>query len=281
MPPPTAAGFPACAATTCPPRGRLRTGLRPGSGGLIVLALLGAPAARADEALSTDRPDFVESSDVVGAGRVQLEGGLVWERDRSGTGTRTRSTPVLLRVGLAPDWEARIETDGALSSLSDGVRVRGSADASLGLKWHQRDGQDGQPALAWLAHLDLDSGSAAFRGNGKRPSLRLVAEWELADDTAVGVMPGLQADRDTDGTRFYSGILAVTASRGLAPGWRGFVEWAGQQLTSARHGGSVISADAGVTWLLSDSLQLDLAASRGIGRSASVTQWGVGVSVRF
>lgn len=45
--------------------------------------------------------------------------------------------------------------------------------------------------MALLAHVDLRSGSSAFRVLGEVPSLRLVAEWELADDASSSIMPGL------------------------------------------------------------------------------------------
>jgi hypothetical protein len=73
--------------------------------------------------------------------------------------------------------------------------------------------------MAWLAHVDLDTGSTAFRGQGLRPSLRFVAEWDLPDDMSIGVMPGLVADKAEDGSRFTAGIFAVTlAKAGRRPG---------------------------------------------------------------
>ena len=74
-----------------------------------------------------DRPDFVESSDVVGKGRVQLETSVAWERDRAGAvKTRLASTPTLLRIGTGEDWELRFETDGRLRLRTDeaGVTTR-------------------------------------------------------------------------------------------------------------------------------------------------------------
>lgn len=53
----------------------------------------------------TDRPDFTEASSTVGKGRVQLEGGYTFSRNRE-TGVREdHSYPeLLLRVGLFADW---------------------------------------------------------------------------------------------------------------------------------------------------------------------------------
>ena len=248
--------------------------------------------AHAEDAIATDRPDFVESSDVVGAGRFQIETGFQFERDRNraaDTLTRTRTTPTLLRIGVGDTWELRVETDGFISQtlrdLSTGTSTRtsGFSDVALGAKWHVQDGDaaTGKPGVAWLFNLDVDSGSAAFRGNGLRPSLRGVAEWELPGDAGIGVMGGVLLDRNAANKRFSSGILAVTLGKSWTPVWRTFVELAGQSLASRGNGGSVVSFDAGVTYLVNNSLQFDFSVFRGLNHNTPRLQWGFGVSALF
>lgn len=249
---------------------------------------IAAPALADDDAIATDRPDFVESSDVVGKGRAQLETSVAWERDRAGAvKTRLSSTPTLLRIGTGEDWELRFETDGRLRLRTDeaGVTTRqnGWSDLSVGVKWHQRDGNEeaGTPGLGWLLHVDVDSGSGAFRGQGLRPSLRFVAEWEFAGGWSLGVMPGIYRDRDEDGRHFVGGILAATLGKSLTNKLRGFVEVSGQQLAANRHGGSVVTFDTGLAYLLDRDLQVDVALSRGINKNAPDLAWTVGLSARF
>lgn len=252
-------------------------------------ATLAAGSARADDdGIATDRPDFVESSNTVGKGRFQLETSLAFERDRqAGIRSKVRSTPTLLRYGIADDWELRLETDGALRAkvTEAGVTTKqsGMADSAVGVKWHVLDGDEAthRPGMAWLFHLDLETGSRAFRGQGTRPSVRLTAEWDLPKDFSVGVMGGVYLERNDDGKRYTGGILAVTAGIPLAENWRGFVEVAGQELASNRNGGKVITFDTGITWQLDKSLQLDMALSRGINKNAPDLAWTVGMSVRF
>lgn len=257
---------------------------------LLATCLACAPAAHADEPISTDRPDFVESSDVMDAGRWQVETGLQSERTRTGgQDLRTTTTPLLLRLGVGHALELRLETDGAIRTRSTDTATgatqneRGYADLSLGVKWRMRDGDEarGTPAIAWLAHVDVDSGSRAFRGQGLRPSLRVVAEWELPQDVSVGVMPGLLYDKDDDGHRFTSGLLAVTVSKPLSPGWHGFVELGGEDLGVRPRREPVQFFDMGLTWLLTDSLQLDASVTRGLSSAAPDLAWGVGLSMRF
>lgn len=255
--------------------------------GWLAVGLAG-PACAEEESIATDRPDFVESSDVVGKGRVQIETSLAWERDRQGgLKTRLASTPTLLRIGLGETWELRFETDGRLRLRTEetGVTTRenGWSDLSVGVKWHQRDGDEeaGTPGMGWLLHADLDSGSGAFRGQGVRPSLRFVAEWEFAGGWSAGLMPGVYRDRDESGRHFTGAILAGVLGKSLNDSVRAFVEVSGQQLASRRHGGSVVTLDAGVAWLLDRNLQLDAAVSRGVNKNASDLAWTVGLSARF
>ncbi|MDG0852631.1 transporter [Roseateles puraquae] len=255
---------------------------------LCLLLALPRLASAEDEPIATDRPDFVESSDVVGKGRVQLETSLAWARDRQGSlKTRETSTPTLLRLGIADAWELRLETDGRMRLTTDDgsarTRERGWSDLSFGLKWHQRDGDEatGTPGLGWLFHLDADTGSGPFRGQGVRPSLRMVAEWEFAGGWSLGVMPGLYRDRDEAGRHFTGGILAAVVGKSLGDRTRVFVELSGEQLAAARHGGSVTTLDMGIAYLLSNDVQIDAAVSRGLNRNAPDWSWTVGLSLRY
>jgi hypothetical protein len=256
----------------------------------VAFAAACASPALAAESISTDRPDFVESSDVVGTGRVQIETGLSFESNKTAdTRSRTRTTPTLLRLGVSDALEVRVETDGFVRDSQRDLATgntqvtHGFSDTSLGLKWHQQDGDEasGKPGIAWLLHVDVNSGSSAFRGQGLRPSLRGVAEWDLPYEASVGVMGGVLLDRNAAGERFGAGILAVTLGKSWTPQWRTFVELAGQSLASRRNGGSFVTFDTGLTYLVNESVQLDLAASRGLNNTTPDHQWGVGVSVRF
>ena len=267
--------------------------LSPVARGLIVAAALAfcQSLVRADEAITTDRPDFVESSDVVGKGRFQLETGFGWERsvDSPGIKRKSLSTPTLLRFGVSDDVELRLETDGYSRTRSEDAatsavtRERGYADLSLGVKWHMQDGDEatGRPAIAWLLHMDVDSGSGPFRGNGIRPSLRVVGEWELPGGLSAGAMGGVVVDRNNEGRRFVTGILALTVAKSWTQEFRTFVELAGQRIAPTRNGGSVVTFDVGAAYLLDKSMQIDVAMSRGLTRQSPDLQFTTGLSIKF
>lgn len=153
---------------------------------LMVLSLHAATAMAQQgkvDPIATDRPDFVESGQVVGKGRFQFETGLNYDRSKAdGITAKSLSNSALLRFGFGETWEFRIETDGFIRATTSGLGVsnsqNGFGDTALGFKWQMQDGDDasGRPAIAWLVHADMASGSKEFRGQGTRPSVRAVFE---------------------------------------------------------------------------------------------------------
>lgn len=251
---------------------------------LVAVAIsFSSPAIADEEPLATDRPDFVESSNVVGKGRYQIETGVSLERDKvEGGNVRTFTTPTLLRVGVSDVLELRMETDG-YTRLNDSVadeKTTGVSDIALGAKWHFADGGGSAPAMAMLVHVDVDSGSEEFRGNGLRPSLRVVAEWDLPHNMSLGIMPGVVFDKNEE-HRFVSGIFAVTAGMPIAKHLRMFGEVSGQQIAHAEDGGCVVTVDLGATYLINNDVQIDTAVSRGVNDNTPEWSVGAGLSIRF
>ena len=254
---------------------------RPAFAGLLLLALA-ATCHAGDDQIATDRPDFVESSDVVGKGRFQVE--TSFARERAGSGAQrlhTTSTPTMLRAGVSDTLELRLESDGRVHAWAGSDSQRGYADASIGVKWHAADAKGNSPSLGILLHADLPSGSRQFRGEGVRPSLRVVGEWELPADMSLGVMPGLSYETADDGRRFTNGILGVVVGKELTPRWRAFVEVAASQIARARNGGSQVTFDTGVAYLVNDNCQLDFAVARGLNKRTPDMSWTVGLSFRM
>lgn len=254
---------------------------------LLALALMAQQAMAAeDDEIVTDRPDFVESSNVVGKGRLQLETSVALERNRN-AGTRERSvlTPTLLRVGVSDTLELRAETDGRLRYRSDGpdgaLRQNGYTDTAIGLKWHARDEEGSMPSIGFLLHADLASGSRAFRGQGVRPSLRMAAEWELPNDYSLGIMPGVIRDRNEQGGHAVNGIFGIVLGKSWTERFRTFVELSAPQIARGKNGGTQATFDVGGAWLLSRNCQVDLAYSRGLTRETPDHYVTIGFSYKL
>lgn len=251
----------------------------------MALCLLAGRMAWAEEdAIATDRPDFVESSQTVGKGRIQLETSFARESTEvDSEKVNTTTTPSLLRVGIAKDWEARLETDAYTFVQSPSARTKGFSDISLGVKWHSLDAGSSalHPSVGWLLHVDWATGSRAYRGKGARPSLRAVAEWELPADCSVGVMPGVFYDYDDNGKGYAGVVAAVVAGYSWTDKFRNFVEVSGQELRHVHRGGNVVTFDVGGAYLLTPLWQLDAAASWGLNSYTPDRLWTVGLSVKI
>ncbi|MBC3872526.1 transporter [Undibacterium flavidum] len=246
-------------------------------------------ATDSDDVISSDRPGFVESSKVMGRGRFQFESGLgLTNNNQQGVRETSTSLPFLLRYGSADTWELRLESDGwtqvrtrqADQSVS---RQHGYTDLNLGLKWHMQDGDEtkAQAAIAWLAGLDLTTGSAAFRGAAATPSVRMVAEWELPQDFSFAIMPGISWERNDTGKRFSKGILGLTLGHALNEHWNAYVELSGEQLAAKHNGGSVVSYGAGVSCIVTRDVQIDFSMAKLWSGNAPNLQAGLGFSLRF
>ena len=48
---------------------------------------------------------------------------------------------------------------------------------------------------------------------------------------------------------------------------------------SRRNGGSVVTLDTGVAWIVTNDVQLDLSVARGVTSESPDWQWGVGLSL--
>jgi hypothetical protein len=94
-------------------------------------------------------------------------------------------------------------------------------------------------------------------------------------------MPGLMWDKRDDGRRFVSGILGVVLGKAWTERFGTFIELAAQQVAKTKNGGSIVTYDAGFTYLLSNSWQVDTGISRAANDNTPDYAWTVGVSRKF
>lgn len=218
-------------------------------------ALLLSAKSAAVEPIDTDGPDFVESSEVVPVGHFQYEVDFTSTQTRQSLpNTPSFSTPTLLKYGFAQNFELRIAPEGYLRQNG----TSGLGDTAIGLKWHaqDRDAKNGIPAVSWILHFDMPTGSRDFRGSGTRPSLRSVITWDLPHDFALGIMPGIKSDTRDDRHRFTSAIFGVVLNERFTERFRGFVEASAPQITSRSNGGTIGDRDVGAAYLVNNDLQL-------------------------
>ena len=202
--------------------------------------------------LSTDRPDQTESPYTVDAGHWQIELDFAtYTLDRD-AGVRTETwnvAPVNVKLGLTNTTDLQVMFD---SYSRESVRTGGATattkdwgDLTLRLKHNLwgNDGGDTALALMPFVKIPLDTGDT---GND------LHAEW----------------------------VNTVTFSHDLTSRLGGYVEFV--SVHSAESGADwVAQFDAGLTYAVSDDIQLDGGCNFGLTRSAPDVQPFLGVSLRF
>lgn len=257
---------------------------------MILCCLLGAgAAAHAESELVTDRPDQTESAVTVAPGVFQLELGWTQTRDdEDGVSVESWEAPgTLLRIGLAERVELRLGWTGFVDQeVEIGRReasVDGLGDAEIGAKILLAEERGGRPQMAVLVGTSVPVGDDAFTSDRFDPALRLALSHTLSERLSLGYNLGvgleseeLDGERHTLSTYLYTVALGI----GLSERWGAFVELYGD-LPGSAEGDDAHAFDGGLTYLLHDRLQLDLAAGVGLSDAAADHFIGLGLSVRW
>jgi hypothetical protein len=218
--------------------------------------------------IDTDGPDFVESSEVVGRGRFQIETDSESTRKVGGRAKETSLTN-LLRYGVSETVELRMQRSEEVSAF--------------GLKWHSqdRDPATGASSVAWILHLAAPSYAKQKEVSRLHASIRSVITWELPQDWSLGLMPGIASAASSSGTRYAYASLGVVLGKRLNDRWRVFIESASPQIAQARHGGVVSSWDIGTALLISNDLQIGARISQDLNHNTPSNSLLLELAARF
>lgn len=244
--------------------------------------------------MSTDRPDKTESAYTVDAGHFQIESDLVafsFDHDTSG-GADTRATDwtagtLNLKAGLCnfSDLQvilspySRLRSDDRIAGTIN--RQSGFGDIITRLKvslW----GNDGgacagaiMPYVKWPASQN-NIGNSAIEGGVIVP-----VGFELPGGWSSAVMTEIDWVRDSAGADYHPEFVnSITFAHDIVGNLAGFVEFF--SLASAENGvpweGTL---DLGLTYAISENVQLDGGIYIGVTKSAPDWSPFLGFSVRF
>ena len=256
-------------------------------GVVILWSLLPVPASRAADpasnGISTDRPDFTESTEVVGPWMLQIEGGFTLARDSTGgTPIRSLGGPFpLLRLGLSRRLELRLATDGyvreSIREAGQSGRASGLSDLVVGAKLKLADEGRVRPALSIIPSLSLPTGSRQVTSSGYDPAINFAWGKSLPVDFDSGGNVKLLSVT-SDGRRFLQRVLSVSFGHRLFTGIEGF--WEAYEISPPdRDRAGLLIFDTGLTHVLGRNALIDLEIGRSV-RPATPT-WFVGAGLAF
>jgi hypothetical protein len=228
--------------------------------------------------LITDRPDFTESSEVVGSGVVQIESGLTFEQTDE-IAKQVTAPQLLVRVGIGPRFELRFAGDGFVSQSVEtpgGVeRSGGHSDAEIGAKFKLFDAAMVGFDMAVIPFLSLPTASDGFGTNGYDPGFKLTVARELV--RGFGLSGNFNAASVTSQAgRAWEREASVSLGHGLGGAWGAYWETYG----SFHDGDCDCTVNTGVTRALGVNGQVDVEVGRGVSGQAQDWFVGVGFAVR-
>jgi hypothetical protein len=213
----------------------------------------------------------------------QVEYGFVYERDRNPVSRENNITygSVLVKYGLSKNLELRLVNEFTrLNSYyySDKHQERqsGFQPVTVGTKLFISEQQGFLPKLSLITHLALPYfGNTSFRPSFLAPSFRFVAQHSLSERLAFSYNLGAEWDGHMpNATYVYTAALSCSLSENL--GMYGEAYGFVTEGNEPDH-----RLDAGLTYLLTDQLQLDASAGIGITDNAPDAFFGWGISWRF
>lgn len=240
---------------------------------LTLLLIISAEYVMAQDsipALITDRPDQTESAEVVPLKSLQIETGFVMENSQSNHYKQTSFAynSTLLRYGLFENMELRL----GLEYLGDEIKISapdstnttsGLSPLNLGFKIKIQSENGWQPAIALLGALVMPfTASANYKPRYTATNMRFSFAHTLSQSVSLGYNLGVEFDGETPNpSYFYSASLGI----GITEKTGAFIESYG--LLKERGKPSHL-ADAGLTYLIRQNLQIDVSGGFGIENGA-------------
>jgi hypothetical protein len=239
--------------------------------------------------MSTDRPDRTESPYTVDAGHFQLEMDILqYMRDRE-KGTRIERwqiAPMNLKVGLLNNIDLQLLVETYIDELTVDrhadirERKRGFGDLTTRLKINFWGNDGGSTAFAMMPFIAFPTNQDGLGNTSVEGGVIFPLAVELPLRFRMGLMTEFDFVRDTDRRGHHTEFInSITFARDIVGALGGYVEFFSQ--TSSRGGRWVGTVDVGLTYGVTEDIQIDAGVNVGVTRAAQDVNPFVGLSVRF
>jgi hypothetical protein len=244
--------------------------------------------------LSTDRPDRTESAYTVDAGHFQLEMDVLnysYDRYNSEPGDVRVETvsiaPMNLKLGLLNRVDLQLVLEPYTSVRTHDRTAgtvqnnRGFGDLTTRLKINLWGNDGGDTALAVMPFVKLPTNQDDLGNNSVEGGIILPFAVALPRGWGMGMMTEVDFIRDEAGAGHHPEFInTVTFAHDLIGPLAGYVEFF-SLVSTERASEWVGTVDVGLTYALTDDIQLDAGANIGVTRSADDINPFFGISWRF
>lgn len=246
--------------------------------------------------LSTDRPDKTESAYTVDAGRFQIETDLLaytYAKDNTpGNNVKTTSwavAPINFKMGLTHNTDIQfVHETYAKEKVDDRnagnvTRTAGRGDLTVRVKHNLWGNDGGDTALALMPFVKFPTAKAGTGNTGVEGGLIVPLAIALPNEWGMGLMTQYTYARNdpaTDSKYHHEFINSITVSHDIIGNLGGYAEiWT--QVSTERGSRFQATADFGLTYALTDNIQLDGGVNIGLTRASDDINPFLGLSFRF
>lgn len=240
--------------------------------------------------LSTDRPDKIESPHTVDAGHVQIETDFVsWTENWEGSErTRTWGGPnPNIKFGLLNNLDIQFAFESYLSERGRNKAERhswkrsGIGDTEVRLKLNVVGNDGGSFAAALLPYVHLPTSRTGLGSSKVEGGMLLPMGIELPGDWGLGLQVGVHVVEGEETSGYQAEFeQAIGLARDIVGKLAGYVEFYSAIPTESQRGW-VATVDVGLTYALSDDIQLDCGVNMGVTPAADDWNPFAGITIRF
>jgi hypothetical protein len=248
---------------------------------VILFVMTYAASAQTEKPeIVTDRPDQTEAPSLVPAGGLQVETGVILEKDHDGdvTATNTTYNTTLIKYGINEHIELRFISEflgeSVKQSENELAKATGFSPLALGVKIKIAEEKGFWPQAAFIGHINLKTGAEAFAPSYTAADFRFTFAHTLSDRFSLSYNLGAEWDGETpDATFLYTlslGYVISDRAGFFIEGYSFFPE-------NAKADNRI---DAGLTYKFTPVVQWDISAGLGLSDNAPDYFLSTGISFR-
>lgn len=240
--------------------------------------------------LSTDRPDKTESPYTVDAGHFQVEMDFVsLTRDRE-AGVRNQVwsiAPVNFKIGLLNNVDLQVGFDTSLHARVEDRSARtkettsGVGDLTVRMKINLWGNDGGKTAFAIMPFVKAPTNSRGLGNDGVEGGVIFPLAVELPGGWEMGLMTEVDFLRNEENRGYHTEFVnSITFGHDIIGKLGGYVEFFSSVSTERGSNWSGV-VGLGLTYGLTENIQLDAGCNIGVTRSADDVNPFIGISMRF